>query len=53
MNLSHLFLMHGYGIYVWPAYCITLCILGFNVFSALKEKHQSRKRIQRYLNQHE
>ncbi len=48
-NLNHLLSMGGYGIYVWPAYVITLAVFGINIFSSLKEKRAAKKIIQQYL----
>lgn len=49
MNLSDLFFMHGYGLYVWPAYTITLLVFGINIFNTVNEKRQTTKRIKHYL----
>lgn len=52
MNLNDIISMHGYGMYVWPAYFITLFIFGINLFSTLTEKQQTKKRIKQYLLNH-
>lgn len=51
MQLTDIFDMGGYGLYVWPAYCITLLIFGLNLFLTLKEKHRVKKIIVQYLQQ--
>lgn len=45
MNLMPLISMGGYGIYVWPAYCITLAVLGLNGWLFLREKKHIQKII--------
>jgi heme exporter protein CcmD len=49
MNLSQIFDMGGYGIYVWPAYGITMIVFAINVFIALNEKKHIKKIMKRYL----
>lgn len=49
MNISQIFNMGAYGVYVWPAYGITLLIFGINLFNTFKEKRQIRKLILQYL----
>lgn len=46
VNLSHLLSMGGYGFYVWPAYCITLFVFGFNLVLFAREKKQIKKILQ-------
>lgn len=43
-----LFDMGGYGIYVWPAYCIAFAVFGINLFLAFREKKQIKKIIKKY-----
>jgi len=47
MNLKQILLMHGYGVYVWVSYAITLGIFGFNLFKSLQEKRKILKMIER------
>lgn len=49
MNIGQLFNMHGYGLYVWPAYCITLFVFGFNFFIFAREKKRVKKILQHQL----
>ena len=49
MNMSQLIHMGGYGFYVWPAYCITLFVFGFNLFLFVRERKQVKKILQRQL----
>lgn len=46
--VSHILEMGGYANYVWPAYCIVLLVLGFNLFFTLKEKHKIKKTVRQY-----
>jgi len=46
MNIHQLFSMGGYGLYVWPAYCVTLFVFGFNLFLFAREKKQIKKMLQ-------
>lgn len=39
--MIELLMMGKYGIYVWPAYTITVVILGLNIFLALREKNKT------------
>ncbi len=41
-------MMSEYGAYVWSAYGITLCILGLNIFFALREKRRIHLFIKKY-----
>lgn len=43
--LNQLLTMGGYGIYVWPAYGITLCVFVINLFLTYKEKKQIKNLI--------
>ncbi|MCD6038781.1 MAG: hypothetical protein K0S27_181 [Gammaproteobacteria bacterium] len=52
MNISTLFNMGHYNIYVWPAYGITLFIFGILLATALREKWQTKKRIIQFLQRH-
>jgi heme exporter protein CcmD len=52
MNITALFNMGSYNLYVWPAYGITLLIFGINILTTLREKYQVKKRIVHYLQQH-
>ena len=49
MNLNHLLAMGGYGLFVWPAYCITLFVFGMNLVTALQENRRVKKSIQQSL----
>ena len=51
MDLVKLFAMGGYGIYVWPAYCITFVVLGINLFMTFREKKSVKKIIHHYYTQ--
>ncbi len=41
-------MMIDYGIYVWPAYGITLLILGLNIFFALREKIKTHMLLKKH-----
>jgi len=45
MNLAQLLSMGGYGLYVWPAYCITLGVFGLNWWLFSREKKHIQKII--------
>lgn len=49
MQIMHLLNMNGYGIYVWPAYGITLVIFAINIIHSLREKNRIKKMIADYL----
>lgn len=51
MNFSEWFAMGGYGVFVWPAYFITVGVFGINLLLALREKKRVQSFIQHYLNQ--
>lgn len=54
MNIDHLLSilnMGGYGFYVWPAWCITLFVFGFNLFLFAREKKQVKKILQHHSRQ--
>lgn len=52
--MHHLLSMGGYGAYVWTAYGITLCVFGFNIANAWREKIRVKKIIRSFLSrQHE
>lgn len=51
MYITQFLNMDGYGIYVWPAYCITLLIFVINIALTLQEKRQIKKIISQYLAQ--
>lgn len=51
MSFDHLFLMGGYGIYVWPAYSITLFVFAINFFATFQEKHRIKKIVRQYIAQ--
>ena len=38
MNLNHVLAMGGYGLFVWPAYCITLFVFGLNIIYRMARK---------------
>jgi heme exporter protein D len=52
MSMAEFFHMGGHGIYVWPAYCITLAVLLLNVvfarakMRALKRDLLNQQRLQ-------
>lgn len=50
MNVHHLFDMGGYGLFVWPAYCITLLVFGINLVLCSHEKKTFKKIIQSEIN---
>ncbi len=41
--------MGGYGIYLWPAYGITLAVFSINFISAILEKRRVKNIIKNYL----
>ena len=47
--MSDLINMHGFGIYVWPSYLITLAVFSLNIFNTLREKRKTQKLIRHYL----
>jgi len=49
MNINHLITMGGYGLYVWPAYGITLSVFFINLLMSLKEKQAIRKALKEIL----
>lgn len=49
--MHELFVMGGYGAYVWPAYGVTFLVLSINVFVSLRQKKQVKKIITDYLTQ--
>lgn len=49
MNLNHLINMGGYGLYVWPAYGITLLVFLINLLASFKEKRQIKNTIAQIL----
>lgn len=51
MNLNQLFAMGGYGIYVWPAYAITLIVFALNLLAIFREKRHAKKIIKQYLSE--
>lgn len=51
MNLDQFFHMGGYGIYVWPAYGITLLVFLLNLIFALKETKSIKKNLKQYFSQ--
>lgn len=51
--MSSFFNMGGFGIYVWPAYGITLAVFALNIGLALLEKRKIKKIISEYVKQNE
>ena len=49
MSINHLFMMGGYGLYVWPAYGITLAVLGINLLASVHEKFHVKKQLNIFL----
>lgn len=45
MNFNEIFLMGGYGAYVWSAYGITLAVFAINIFLSFNEKKKIKKII--------
>ena len=45
MSLHQLLAMGGYGLYVLPAYLITLSVFALNLFSFVRERKQLKKII--------
>ena len=45
--MSEFFAMGGYAAYVWPAYGITMVVLGLNVLLARREFRQTKQNLQR------
>ena len=50
MSLHEFISMNGYGLYVWPAYSITLIVFFINIVLAYYEKKEIKKHIRKYLN---
>lgn len=48
MNWHELFNMHGYGLYIWPAYCLTFFVFSINLCFVRWEKKQVKKIIRQY-----
>lgn len=48
MNLHELLNMGGYGLYVWPAYLITVLVFCINLYVVFYEKKQVKKMISSY-----
>lgn len=46
--MHNIFFMGGFGWYVWPAYLITLTVLGINFLQALFEKKRIKQFIKNY-----
>lgn len=49
--IKQLIIMNGFGMYVWPAFMITLLVLSINILSPLREKKSVRKAIFQYTKQ--
>ena len=49
MQLNEFLNMGGYGVYVWPCYCITLFVFAINIYTTLREKRLVQKTISDYL----
>lgn len=47
--MIELLTMNHYGIYVWPAYGITLLILVCIVFLVLREKNKTHRILKHYI----
>lgn len=47
MTILHALSMGGYGFYVWPAYGMTLLVLGINIFLVFREKNAIKKIMHR------
>ena len=52
MEMNQWLDMGGYGIYVWPAYCITLLVFGINFLKPYLERNRIKKIIIRYWTEH-
>lgn len=48
-TMMELLAMGDYGVYVWPAYGITLFILGLNMFLAIREKNKTHHFIKQMI----
>ena len=48
MQINQIISMGGYGIYVWPAYCITLGVLGLNLLTTFFEKRRVKNFVKNY-----
>lgn len=46
-HMSTLMNMGGYGIYIWPAYGITLLVFSINLLITLNERHQIKKLLRK------
>lgn len=49
MNISQFLDMGGYGMYVWPAYCITLLVFVSNTIATLRERNRIKKMVKQKL----
>jgi len=49
MTLQAFLHMGGYGVYLWPAFCLTLFVLLFNTWSARRALTEARSAAARRL----
>jgi len=49
MNVQTFLHMGGYGMYLWPAFCLTLFVLLFNIWSARRALKEARAAATRRL----
>jgi heme exporter protein CcmD len=49
LNLNHSLAMGIYGLYVWPAYAITLSVFLLNAILSIRQKRQAKKMVKHYL----
>ena len=41
--------MHGYGLYLWPAYGLVAGVLGLNAWLVRRLRLSTRRRLQRWM----
>lgn len=49
LTLTSILHMGGYGMYVWPAYCITLLVFSINLFITFQEKRAIKKTLKKWV----
>ncbi|MCR9191644.1 MAG: heme exporter protein CcmD [Gammaproteobacteria bacterium] len=47
--MNHWWMMHGYGLYVWPAYVLVFGVFVFNVTRARARSKQVRRILNQWL----
>jgi heme exporter protein CcmD len=49
VDIHHILMMGGYGVYVWSAYAITLTVFVINFVASYREHRRIKKTIKHYL----